>query len=155
LCDTCVVTKHKRQPFPRHASYHVQKQLGLVHGDLCSPITPATQGGRHYFLLLVDDTSRFMWAVLLPTNAAAADAIKHVEATVEKESGPMLQALRTDNDGEFTAAEFTAYCADEGIQHHYSVPYSPQQNGMVKRLNQTVVATARALLKQRGMPTEF
>ena len=46
--------------------------------------------------------------------------------------------LRTDYGGEFTAAEFTTYCADEGIQHHYSVSYSPQQNSVVERYNQTV-----------------
>jgi transposase InsO family protein len=113
-----------------------------------------TPGGRRYFLLLVDDASRFMWAVL-PTKAAAADATKHVQAAVEKKSSLKLQVLRTDNGGEFTAAEFAAYCADEGIQRHYSAPYSPQQNGVVKRRNQTVVTSARTLLKQRGMPAEF
>ena len=54
-----------------------------------------------------------------------------------------------------TAAEFVAYCADEGIQRHFSAPYTPQQNGVVERRNQTVVATARALLKQRGMPAIY
>ena len=57
----------------------------------------------------------------------------------EAESGRKLRVLRTDNGGEFTAAEFAAYCADEGIQRHYSAPYSPQQNGVVERRNQTVV----------------
>jgi hypothetical protein len=59
--------------------------------------------------------------------------------------------MRTDNGGEFTATEFTSYCADEGVQRHYSAPYSPQQNGVVERRNQTVVGMTRALLKQRGM----
>jgi hypothetical protein len=35
------------------------------------------------------------------------------------------------------------------------VSYSPQQNGVVERRNQTVVGMARALLKQRGMPAIF
>jgi hypothetical protein len=56
---------------------------------------------------------------------------------------------------QFTAAEFTAYCTDEEIQRHYFTPYSPQQNGVLERRNQTVVATTRTLLKQRGMPAEF
>lgn len=60
-----------------------------------------------------------------------------------------------DNGGEFTTAEFAAYCADKGIQRHFSAPYTPQQNGIVERRNQTVVATARALLKQRGMPAIY
>jgi transposase InsO family protein len=86
---------------------------------------PATPRGRRYFLLLVDDASRYMWAVLLPSKDAASDAIKQVQAAAE-ESGDKLRVLRTDNGGEFTVAEFAAYCADEGIKHHFSAPYSPQ-----------------------------
>jgi hypothetical protein len=94
----------------------VQKQLELVHGDLCGPVTPATLGGWRYFLLLVDDVSRYMWAVLLPSKDASTDAIKKVQAEVEKESGHKLWVLRTNNGGEFTVAEFAAYCVDEGIK---------------------------------------
>jgi len=96
-----------------------------------------------------------MWVALLTTKGAAADAIKHLQAAAEKKSGKKLRTLRTDNGREFTVAEFAAYCAKEGIQRHYSVPYTPQQNGVVERHNQTVVAMARALLKQRGLPARF
>jgi transposase InsO family protein len=54
---------------------------------------------------------------------------------VEADCGRKLRVLRTDNDGEFTAAEFVSYCADEGVQRHYCAPYSPQQNGVVERRN--------------------
>ena len=67
FCDTCVLTKQRRLPFPRQASFRAKEKLELVHGDLCGPVTPATPGGRRYFLLLVDDASRYMWAVLLDT----------------------------------------------------------------------------------------
>jgi transposase InsO family protein len=102
-------------------------------------------GGCCYFLLLVDDASRYMWAMLLVTKTVAA----------EKECDHKLLVLCTDNDGEFTAADFTAYYADEGIQRYFSSPYTPQQNGVIKRRNQTMVATACALLKQRGMPAVY
>lgn len=36
-----------------------------------------------------------------------------------------------------------------------SAPYSPQQNGVVERRNQMVVAMARSLLKARKVPAEF
>ena len=49
------------------------------------------------------------------------------------------------------ATEFTAYYTDDGIQRHYSTPYAPQQNGVVERRNQMVVAAVHALLKQHGM----
>ena len=46
LCDTCMVTKLKRRPFPRQASYCATEQLELVHGDLYGLVSPATPGGR-------------------------------------------------------------------------------------------------------------
>jgi len=95
-----------------------------------------------------------MWAVLLDTKGAAADAIKHHQAAAE-ECGRKLRVLRMDNGGEFTAAEFAAHYVDEGIQRHFTAPYTPQQNGVVERRNQTVVATTCALLKQRGMPAIY
>jgi hypothetical protein len=126
-----------------------------VHGDLCGSVTPATPGGRRYFLLLVDDLSRYMWVVVLGSKGEAANAIRHAQAAAEAECGRKLRVLRTDNGGEFTTAEFASYCADEGVQRHYSAPYSPQQNDIVERRNQTIVGMARALLKQRRMSTVF
>jgi transposase InsO family protein len=123
-----------------------------VHGDLCGPVTPATPGGRRYFLRLVDDLSRYMWVVVLGSKGEAANAIKRGQAAAEAKCGYKLRVLHTDYGGEFTAAEFTSYYANEGVQRHYSAPYSPQQNGVVERRNQTVVGMARVLLKQRGMP---
>jgi transposase InsO family protein len=126
-----------------------------MHGDLCGSVTPATPGERCYFLLLVDDLSRYMWVVVLGSKGEAADAIRCAQAAAEVECGRKLRVLRTDNGSEFTAAEFVSYYADEGVQRHYSAPYSPLQNGTVERRNQTVVEMARTLLKQRGMPAVF
>jgi hypothetical protein len=126
-----------------------------VHGDLCGPVTPATPGGRCYFLLLVDDLSRYMRVVVLGSKGEAADAIRRAQAAAGAECGRKLRVLRTDNGGEFTAAEFASYCADEDVQRHYCASYSLQQNGIVERRNQAVVGMARALLKQRRMPAVF
>jgi hypothetical protein len=115
LCDVCVVTKQRRLPFPQQTSFRAKERLELVHGDLCGPVTPATPGGRRYFLLLVDDLSRYMWVMVLGSKGEAADAIRHAQAAAEAECGRKLRVLRTDNGGEFTAAEFASYCADEGI----------------------------------------
>jgi transposase InsO family protein len=114
-CDTCVLAKHRRGVFPKQNKYRADKALQLVHDDLCGPVKPATPDERRYFLLLIDDATRYMWVVLLTAKSEASSAIKHIQAAVEKEYGHKLRVLRTDNGGEFTAAEFTAYCADEGI----------------------------------------
>jgi transposase InsO family protein len=122
-----------------------------MHGDLCGPVTP---GGRHYFLLFLDDVSHYMWVMVLGSKGEAADAIRRTQAATEVECGK-LRVLRTDNGGEFTVVEFVSYCIDEGIQCHYSTPYNPQQNSIIKQRNQTVVGMAWARLKQRVMPAVF
>jgi transposase InsO family protein len=97
-----------------------------VHGDLCGLVTPATPEGRCYFLLLVDDPSCYMWVMVPGSKGEAANAIRHMQAAVEVECGHKLHVLHTDNGGEFMVVEFASYCADEGVQRHYSTPYSPQ-----------------------------
>ena len=54
LCDSYLAGKQRRLSFPKTAKYHAIEALELVHGDLYGPITPATPGGRKYFILLVD-----------------------------------------------------------------------------------------------------
>ena len=76
LCDSCLSRKQRRLPFPKADKYHMKDALELIHGDLYGPITPATNGGRRYFLLLVDDCSRYMWLQLLMSKDEAAEAIK-------------------------------------------------------------------------------
>jgi hypothetical protein len=126
-----------------------------VHRDLCGPVTTATSGGRRYFLLLIDDLSRYMWVVVLDSKGEATNAIRRAQAVAEVECGSKLRVLRTDNGGEFTTTEFASYYTDEGVQRHYSASYNPQQNGVIERRNQTVVGMAQDLLKQREMPAVF
>jgi hypothetical protein len=123
LCDVCVLTKQRRLPFPQQSSFRAKERLELVHGDLCGPVTPATQGVRHYLLLLVDDLSRYMWVMVLGSKGEVVNAIRRVQVTAEAKCGHKLCVLRTDNGGEFTVVEFTSYYANEGIQRHYSAPY--------------------------------
>jgi transposase InsO family protein len=155
LCDSCLAGKQRRMAFTKMAKYRAAERLELVHGDLCGPITPATHGGRRYFLLLVDDSSRYMWLRLLSSKDEAADAIKAVKESAEAESGKKLRVLRTDRGGEFTAVQFAEYCAGEGVERHLTAPDSPQQNGVVERRNQTIVGMARSMMKAKSMPPEF
>ena len=66
---------------------------------------------------------------------------------MEAESGKKLRVLRTDRSGKFTSVEFAAYCVDQGMVRHHTTPYSPQQNGVVERWNQTVVGMARSMMR--------
>jgi transposase InsO family protein len=140
-------------PFPHRALRRATEPLELIHGDLCGPITPATPSGNWYFLLLVDDYSRFLWVVLLPTKDGAPAAIKNVQVAAERNSGKQLRALRTDRGGEFTVNHFKEYFEELGVQRQLT--YSPQQNGVVEQRNQTVVGAPRSVLKVKDLSGTF
>jgi hypothetical protein len=50
-----------------------------MHGDLCDPVTPTTPRGQRYFLLLVNDLSRYMWVMVLGSKGEAADTIRRAQ----------------------------------------------------------------------------
>jgi hypothetical protein len=97
LCDSCLAGKQRCRSFPRKVKYRAEEVLELVDEDLCGPITPATHGGRRFFLLLVDDYSRYMWLHLLSSKAEAAAAIRQFKAKVETETGKKLKVLRLNS----------------------------------------------------------
>lgn len=152
LCEGCMAGKQRWTSFPAKAEDRAEKVLELVYGDLCGPISPPTPRGSKYFLLLVDDRSRYMWVKILCSKDQAVAAIKQFQAEAEAETGKKLGALRTDRGGEFTSVDFMEYCTESGIRRQLTAPYSPQQNGVVERRNGTVMASARSLLKAKGLP---
>jgi hypothetical protein len=105
-----------------------------------------------YFLLLVDDMSRYMWLRLLSSKDQAPSEIKNFHVVVEVETGKKLKVLRTNRGSKFTSMEFGQYCAERGIERQLTAHYSPQQNGVVEWRNQSVVAMAQCMLKVKGLP---
>jgi transposase InsO family protein len=126
LCEACQARKQQHTSFLVKTEYRAERRLELLHGDLCSPISPVMLWGNKYFVLLVDDLSRYMWVATIPSKDRAAAAIKDIQARAEGESSLKLKALRTNRGGEFTATEFTDYCAPEGVHRQHTTPYNPQ-----------------------------
>lgn len=125
LCDVCITTKQRRTPFPKKTTFRADHPLELVHGDVYGTITPATLGGRRYFLLLIDDHTRYMWVVLMSGKGDAAASVQRIQAMAEAESRRKLRVIRTNNSGEFTSVEFARNYDDYGVRRQLTVPYSP------------------------------
>ncbi|GKV48447.1 hypothetical protein SLEP1_g55260 [Rubroshorea leprosula] len=66
-----------------------------------------------------------------------------------------IKTLRSDNGNEYTSSEFNKFCEDAGIGHQLTVPYSPQQNGVLERKNRTVMEIARCMLHEKRLPKSF
>src|SRR6266508_4243356 len=66
-----------------------------------------------------------------------------------------LRAIRSDNGTEFKNSSFDHFCAEKGIEHQFSSPYVPQQNGVVERKNRILVEMARTMLDEYQTPRRF
>ncbi|GKA43191.1 retrovirus-related pol polyprotein from transposon TNT 1-94 [Tanacetum coccineum] len=63
--------------------------------------------------------------------------------------------VRTDRGIEFLNKTLHAYFKEEGIEHQTSTPQTPEQNGVVKRQNRTLVEAARMMLSASKLPLFF
>ena len=71
---------------------------------------------------------------------------------VENETDKKLKCLRSDNGGEYCNHEFEDYCSTNGIHIQKSVPRIPQENGVVERMNKTIMERARSMRLHAGFP---
>jgi transposase InsO family protein len=46
-----------------------------------------------------------------------------------------MRAIRSDNGTKFKNTHFKTFCASLGLEHQFSSPYVPQQNGVVEHKN--------------------
>jgi hypothetical protein len=66
-----------------------------------------------------------------------------------------MSRLQIDRNNEFCSKLFVEYYNEMGARHQLTVLFSLQQNGVVERRNQTVVATTRSMMKAKGLPGYF
>ena len=62
---------------------------------------------------------------------------------------------RIDNGGAFCSKEFQELCKKCGIEWKNTTPYTPQQNGVAKRMNKTLMERAISMLNGVGLGQEL
>ncbi|RVW33419.1 Retrovirus-related Pol polyprotein from transposon TNT 1-94 [Vitis vinifera] len=153
--DGCALGKHHRQSFPKGVAWRAKKVLELVHTDICGPMSTPSQGNNKYFVLFIDDFTRMTWVFFMKQKSEVFSIFKKFKSFVEKQSGCYIKTLRSDRGMEYTSSQFGNFCEDEGVERQLTVAYTPQQNGVVERKNQTVMEMAKAMLYEKGLPKIF
>lgn len=70
---------------------------------------------------------------------------------VENSSGEKIKALLSDNAKEYKSEKFNNFCKEKGIFQKFSTTYSPNQNGVLERINRTLVESMRSMLAESGV----
>ncbi|CAI7785466.1 unnamed protein product [Closterium sp. NIES-54] len=156
-CLPCV--EGRKRAAPHSSSFPpTEAPLQTLHLDVWGPVGVRGQGGDWFFLLVVDDYSRYTTLFPLRTKgevpAVLIPWIRAVRLRLCRRFCQDLPVLRlhSDRGGEFTSDLLRAFCQGEGIEQSFTLPGSPQQNEVAERRIGLVMEVACTSLIHAAAP---
>ncbi|CAI7733702.1 unnamed protein product [Closterium sp. NIES-54] len=126
--------------------------------DVWGPARVRGQGHERYFLLVVEDSSRYTTVFPLRSKGEVTEVLIdwiHVARLQLRErfgsDFPVLR-LHSDRGGEFSSDLLRAFCCAEGIRQTFTLPASPQKNGIAERRIGMVMDVARTSMIHGAAP---
>ncbi|CAI7771868.1 unnamed protein product [Closterium sp. NIES-54] len=156
-CLPCVEGRQRAAP---HSSSFppMTAPLHSLHMDVWGPAHVSGQGRERYFLLVVDDYTRYTTVFPLRSkgevSAVLIPWIRTVRLQLSARFGQDLPVLRlhSDRGGEFSSDLLRDFCRGEGITQSFTLPESPQQNGIAERRIGLVMEVARTSMIHAAAP---
>ncbi|CAI7906482.1 unnamed protein product [Closterium sp. NIES-54] len=153
----CVDGQHRAAPHYSSLPL-IEAPLQTLHMDVWGPARVRGQGHERYFLLVVDDYSRY--TTVFPSRSKGEvpkvliDWIRGARRQLSESFGSDLPILRlhSDRGGEFSSDLLRAFCRSEGIRQTFTLPASPQQNGIAERRIGMVMDVARTSMIHAAAP---
>ncbi|CAI7732680.1 unnamed protein product [Closterium sp. NIES-53] len=127
------------------------------HGRV-EPARVRGQGHECYFLLVVDDYSRYTTVFPLRSKGDVTEVLidwicaARLQLRESFSSDFPVLRLHYDRGGEFSSARLGAFCRAQGIRQTFTLPASPQQNGIVERRIGMVMDVARTSMIHAAAP---
>jgi len=150
-CRSCLLGKMTRSPFSGKGT-RASDLLGLVHTDVCGPLSVTARGGYNYFITFTDDFSRYGIVYLMRNKSEAFEKFKEFQNKVENQLERKIKVLRSDRGGEYLSTDFGNHLIDCGIVPQLTPPGTPQLNGVSERRNRTLLDMVRSMMSQTFLP---
>ena len=123
FCNSCQLAKSHRLSFSLSPSIAV-KLFELIHTNLWGPSLVRFISGARYFLLFIDDHTRFTWFYLLKTKCETYPTFLKFQALIENQFNTKIKVFQSDWGGEFRY--FSILFSNLGIVHRLSCSYTSQ-----------------------------
>ncbi|CAI7888428.1 unnamed protein product, partial [Closterium sp. NIES-53] len=156
-CLPCV--KGRQCAAPHSSSFpRTTAPLQTLHMDMWGPAHVSGQGRERYFLLVVDNYSRYTTVFPLRSKGEVVDVlipwIRIVRLQLRERFGTDLPVLRlhSDRGGEFSSDLLRNFCRGEGILQSFTLPALPQQNGIAECHIGLVMEVARTSMIHAAAP---
>jgi transposase InsO family protein len=127
----------------------------LLHMDTVGPSRVRSIGGKWYVLVTIDDYSRYSWVFFLESMDEVFEHFQSLVLRLNNEHPNCLKVIHSDNGTEFKNASFDEFCLEHDIDQQFFVPHVPQQNGVMKQKNRTLVEMGRTMLDEHKTPRHF
>ncbi|CAI5938319.1 unnamed protein product [Closterium sp. NIES-64] len=156
-CLPCVEGRQRAAP---HSSSFppTTAPLQTLHMDVWGPARVRGQSQERYFLIVVEDYSRYTTVFPLRTKGEVPDVLipwirkARLQLSERFHSDFPVLRLHSDRGGEFSSDLLAVYCAEHGIEQSFTLPASPQQNGIAERRIGLVMEVARTSLIHAAAP---
>ena len=100
--------------------------------DISSMRKPS-MGGRQHWVMLVDEATKYKKSFFLEKNNEQVEPILDWIKALKARHEIQVKIMRRDNAGEDKVLERESDKTELGIIFEYTVPGTPQQNGVVER----------------------
>ncbi|GJU17916.1 putative ribonuclease H-like domain-containing protein [Tanacetum coccineum] len=154
-CVACQKGKQHKASCKTKLVSSISQPLQMLHMDLFGPTFVRSINHKTYCLVVTDDFSRFSWVFFVASKDETSGILKRFITEIENQLNHKVKVIRYDNGTEFKNREMNEFCALKGIKREFSVARTPQQNGVVKRKNRTLIEVARTMLADSLLPTVF
>jgi hypothetical protein len=124
--------------------------------DLVCPAHVQSTGGKWYVLVVVDDYYRYARVFFLEEKGETFGFVRDLVLRLRNERHrDAIRTIRSDNGSKFRNSCFETFCHDLGLEHQFSSPYTPPQNGVVERKNRTLSEMAQTMLDKHRTLRRF
>ncbi|CAI7777156.1 unnamed protein product [Closterium sp. NIES-53] len=150
-CTPCIVGRLHATPHSSSLRPAIAP-LQNLNFDVWGPAPTQRPERERYFLVVVDDYSRYTMVFPLAKKSEETSTLIWWLLATEGTHGRRVSCLHSDRGGEFRSGILRGFCGEQGISQSWTLPESPQHNGVAERRIGLVMDIARTSMIHARAP---
>jgi len=142
-CEACAMSKARRKGVSKEKKEKSEIPGERIFIDIAS-VKATSIGGSKFWLLATDDATGMSWSYFLKEKSETTEKVYELIRDLMAKHDRKVRFIRCDNAGENVSLEKKLKREGMGIQMEYTARKTPEQNGRVERLFQTLFGRIRS-----------